>query len=487
MLLRRFMSASVMPLKRQATVAKQLEELYHLSKTVNAVSSTLEKKRLIAASAPECHTIMKRIYDPHFRLHVTSKNVLKYLDKHDSDHSFGEPLATLEDLLDALSARRITGHAALDATASFYQAFCRSEETQQIFWRILDRNLKMGVSTQTVRQVLVPTDQVDENTDTDSSQLQGASDNHKSTRCPFTSVALAFTHKKEKDIWTTLSNDKWFASRKLDGVRCLAVVNGKYDIQFYSRTGRPFSSLQKVEAAIRARIQPDHTPFVLDGEICVFKETDDGNKLEDFLETIRQIRTKQKPMTNPMYEVFDLISAEGVRDGFDPTPFIERQHKLGAFLGASQPHICRVHQRLVDRSETLQYLQDLAVKRGWEGLILRRNGPYHGKRSRDLVKLKEWDDAEYVVKDIEIGWMRMSDTGKNERVMTSVVIEHKGNRVSVGSGFTLDQRRRYGNAPAGIVGNQITVRYFAESLGDSGVVSLRFPTVKAVYEGNRDV
>lgn len=46
--------------------------------------------------------------------------------------------------------------------------------------------------------------------------------------------------------------------------------------------------------------------------------------------------------------------------------------------------------------------------------------------SRDLIKLKEWDDAEYVVKDIEIGWMRMSDTGKNERVMTSVVIEHKG-------------------------------------------------------------
>lgn len=63
----------------------------------------------------------------------------------------------------------------------------------------------------------------------------------------------------------------------------------------------------------------------------------------------------------------------------------------------------------------------------------------------------------------------------------------KGNRVSVGSGFTLDQRRRYVDTPDGIIGNQITVRYFSESLGDSGVVSLRFPTVKAVFEGKRDV
>lgn len=378
---RRFMSASATPLPKQPIVTKQLEQLYHLSKTVNGVSSTLEKKRLIAESAPECHAIMRRIYDPHFRLHVTSKSVLKYLDKHGPDHSFGEPPATLESLLDALSARRVTGHAALDATASFYRAFCHNEEAQQIFWRVLDRNLKMGVSTQTVRQVLVRTDQDEANIDADSLQLGDAPDDAKSPRCPFTSVALAVTHKKEKDIWTTLSNDRWFASRKLDGVRCLAVVNSKDNIQFYSRTGRPFSSLDKVEAAIRARIQPDHTPFVLDGEICVFKETDDGNKLEDFLETIRQIRTKQKSMTNPMYEVFDLISTAGARDGVDPTPFIERQHKLGAFLGASQPHICRVHQRLVDRSETLQYLQDLAVKRGWEGLMLRRNGPYLGKRT----------------------------------------------------------------------------------------------------------
>ena len=47
--------------------------------------------------------------------------------------------------------------------------------------------------------------------------------------------------------------------------------------------------------------------------------------------------------------------------------------------------------------------------------------------SRDMIKIKEWKDQEYIVKSIETGRMRMPDTGEDKEVMTSVVIEHKGN------------------------------------------------------------
>lgn len=57
----------------------------------------------------------------------------------------------------------------------------------------------------------------------------------------------------------------------------------------------------------------------------------------------------------------------------------------------------------------------------------------------------------------------------------------------MGSGFSIDNRIRFANNPELIVGKQITVQYFSESESE-GKYSLRFPTVKAIYEnGNRDL
>jgi len=38
-----------------------------------------------------------------------------------------------------------------------------------------------------------------------------------------------------------------------------------------------------------------------------------------------------------------------------------------------------------------------------------------------------------------------------------------------------------------IVGKQITVQYFEETANDKGGISLRFPTVKHIYDNGRDV
>ena len=40
------------------------------------------------------------------------------------------------------------------------------------------------------------------------------------------------------------------------------------------------------------------------------------------------------------------------------------------------------------------------LERGWEGFMLRKNVGYEGKRSKNLVKVKKFHDAEYEV----LGW-----------------------------------------------------------------------------------
>ena len=69
--------------------------------------------------------------------------------------------------------------------------------------------------------------------------------------------------------------------------------------------------------------------------------------------------------------------------------------------------------------------------------------------------------------------------------MTNVIIEHKGNPVSVGSGFSIGDRQVYYNDPSKIVGKEITVQYFEESQNQNGEYSLRFPVIKVIHGNER--
>ena len=64
-------------------------------------------------------------------------------------------------------------------------------------------------------------------------------------------------------------------------------------------------------------------------------------------------------------------------------------------------------------------------------------------------------------------------------------IEHKGYKVAVGSGWNQEQRIRYEANPNELIGKTITVQYFEETKNQEGGISLRFPTVKHVYENGR--
>ena len=97
-------------------------------------------------------------------------------------------------------------------------------------------------------------------------------------------------------------------------------------------------------------------------------------------------------------------------------------------------------------------------------------------------------DAEYVVNDVLLGQMNIVKDGAEKTIdaLTAVFIEHKGHKVKVGSGFSMDERQEYFKNPAGIIGKTINVQYFEETTNEKGGISLRFPTKKFIYENGRD-
>jgi DNA ligase-1 len=98
-------------------------------------------------------------------------------------------------------------------------------------------------------------------------------------------------------------------------------------------------------------------------------------------------------------------------------------------------------------------------------------------------------DAEYVVIGVEYGKATYNEGGHKEfDVVSSLIIEHKGNHVNVGSGLSKEQRLNWYNNSDDILGKTITVQYFEETKDSkTGEYSLRFPVLKHVYDDGRTV
>ena len=413
-------------------------------------SSSLKKKQILLDHSRDAFIIkaMEYTYNPYKKFGVHKKTA-------DKNPSLSIDLySDLWGMLDDLNERRITGHDAIAAVNGF-TAQLGSAERDMVF-AILDGDLKMRASGTLINDVIPGT-------------------------IPSFSVALA---QKYEPKYADFEREVFYGSRKLDGVRCICRKEGN-SVTFYSRAGHEFMTLSR--AADEVRKIPG--TFVLDGEVCLV----DKNGTEDFQGVMKQIKKKDFTMPNPMYLLFDMLTL----DEFDSegvlceTPLSDRLNRITEALnspGVNGGILKKVNQVQMN-DETFGELTAQAASLGWEGIMIRRDVAYVGKRSSDLLKVKKFYDDEYIVLEAHMGPIRWVEGGVEvERdCLSYVVIEHKGHRVRVGSGFSKEQRDNYYKNPAGIIGKTVCVKYFEETHNQLGGISLRFPTIKHIYEGSRDV
>ena len=207
---------------------------------------------------------------------------------------------------------------------------------------------------------------------------------------------------------------------------------------------------------------------------------------------MKELRRKDHQIENPTFMIFDMIHKTDFENDKSTEILSDRLHTLRSFLGPR-----------CDSKETLRYLgqyritddkhfdtwTQMATDNNWEGFMLRKDVGYEGKRSKNLLKVKKFFDAEYKVMGADFGPMAVVRDGKEaqETMLAQVFIEHKGHQVKVGSGFSQEQRIKYTQPNGNILGKIITVQYFEETKNDKGGISLRFPTVKIVHGEKREL
>lgn len=384
-------------------------------------------------------------YDTFKQYGVTSKNCKK--NSHLVQHGYTD----LFKLLDDLDQNYLTGHMAISYVNGFVDVNRTFEDT---IWNIIDRNLKTRSTASMINRVhpgLIPTFDV--------------------------ALANAYNDKTAKKVdW----NDNWLISRKLDGVRCLVLIDDQGEVKLTSRSGKPFNTLSNLEVSIR-KLGLKNT--VLDGEVCILDQNGD----EDFQSIIKEIKRKDHTIKNPYYYIFDQLTMEEFASKTSARTFQQRLDVLIQLQQVDDPYFSVLPQYMGDDTVFADMIKS-SKDQNWEGLMLRKDAEYKGKRSNDILKVKSFQDDEYIVKDIEVGPNRVIVNGKeiSEEMLKNIIIEHRGHRVQVGSGFSIEQRRYYYQHHDELIGKQVAVQYFQESRDQNGGYSLRFPVIKAIYKENRD-
>ena len=119
------------------------------------------------------------------------------------------------------------------------------------------------------------------------------------------------------------------------------------------------------------------------------------------------------------------------------------------------------------------------LEEGYEGQMLRvPDSKYEGKRSKNLIKHKEFEDAEYKIVSIEEGKGNWAGAAKRIEIdLGDGTTQFSGVRGS----FDFLQDVLY-NADD-YTGTEVTVRY--QNKTEDG--KLRFPVVVAFWKGKRDL
>lgn len=424
-------------------------------KEMKATNSRLLKQEVVKRY-DDLTALWRLIYSPNMTTGITSKSIHKfYSQRAQKRRKLDASEYTLESLMSALCSRELTGHAALETVCGFLDNYSSCKDDLIM---VFD-GPKLGIDLDQMNKALHAA--------------------NKPIVCPVFEVCLA--HPFQAKYFDESSD--WYVSRKFDGVRVIVRINER-QVTVSTRYGTPLFSLHSVFEEVRQRMLPwhqdwPHSDLVLDGEACIMT-----GDTEDFAQAVSRFR-KLEPMTQDFRINFiDVLSGTEFDDRAGTATYSERLNHLQKLISTLNDPRFKVIEVEKYSTDVLTRWNVRKAAGNWEGLMLRKDAPYVGRRTNDLLKIKTFHTAEYVVKDITVSKKQMLNSSGvmvEVPIMGSAMIQHKGSFVGVGSGFTDDQREFYFKFPELIIGNTIEVQYFEETQSKNGAWSLRFPTVKNIW------
>lgn len=252
---------------------------------------------------------------------------------------------------------------------------------------------------------------------------------------------------------------------KLDGVRCMAFrMDG--EVHLMSRGGKEYD-VAHIKKELE-RIIPERT--VLDGELYVH-----GIPLQDVIRLVKKHRDGEDGSIRLQFRIFDALSPDTPEE-----PWRSRRDERLNQVDDEIEEANTVNHLFVVSTEEIQnetQLYELLAKyesQGYEGIIIRKlEGVYRlGHRSRDLLKLKNFQDAEFEI----VGFTHGS--GRDEHAVVWTCKTEDGKEFNARPTGTREEREQWFIEGESFIGKLLTVKY--QALTKDGIP--QFPVGMAVRD-----
>lgn len=435
-------------------------EVANVIRLIGNTSSSNDKLYLLKKNedVPGLKEILKFIYNPYCKTGISGKKLEKILDMCPSSTGFGE--VEWQEAIEYFSAHQTGTDADLMFARSFIFHSERQYDARWLAEAIVTQDLKIGVTATSLNKV------------------------YGSTFIPKIGCMLGTLYG---DVGPQKTKWPCIVTEKLDGIRRILVKENGV-VRCYSRSGHEDDGL--VEIVAEAQYLPDN--MVYDGELLAKGEFKDSIALRQATNSIANSKGSKTGLT---FNVFDMIPLDEFMSGISKWDALNRKIRLAAtfrdesvgFLTEDAwKAICCYgvelefeHIKPVPILGFVKGMHEVAPivasiwARGGEGVMLNTaSGKYEIKRSKELLKVKHTEEHVLTIVDMIEG------TGKFEDMLGALVVEYKGNRLGVGSGFTDQQRQFIWNNYSSYIGTQIEIETFGESKNAMGEVSLNCPIFK---------
>ena len=273
-----------------------------------------------------------------------------------------------------------------------------------------------------------------------------------------------------------------FSQPKLDGIRCIAMREG-----LFTRSGKKIVAVPHIHEALEPFFEK-YPNATLDGELYNHAYKDDFNKIIHLVR--KQNLTDEHLMESKkmiQYHIYDAPVIAGVLKGdkcwtekdlfSDRTSVLDAQFANLGIDGRSlhgEPNPLVIVETIeVNSREHLDELYADYVEQGYEGQMVRLDGPYENKRSPKLLKRKDFIDEEYTILGYEEGKGNRTGTIKHFKFKNKDGRDFKSNVKG-----TFEHLTKLLKTADTLIGKEATIKYF--NLTPDGVP--RFPYVIAIRD-----
>jgi ATP-dependent DNA ligase len=280
-------------------------------------------------------------------------------------------------------------------------------------------------------------------------------------------LAQSYEKKSHKIEWPAC------VQPKLNGVRCLAIpftrgtgTKKERKVGFFSRGGKVYNTLNHLTDNIHT-IEPEVVSnTVFDGEIYLH-----NHGFQDIIRRVKKDRGEDTRELNYwIYDIADMsktfeerrktISLEFRAHGTKTNVTEGSNHEMTSYKMANLVMVPTFE--VLDETEMKEY-HKMFVECGFEGTIIRnKEGKYLcNHRSHDLLKYKDFHDAEYEI----VGYTE--GTGREAGCIVFCCRTKEGREFDVRPRGTMEERVDWFNDGESIVGKDLTVRY--QELSEDGI------------------